>query len=255
MPRPEWKGARHGWSDSDRTEHGSVRVIPVVPMLPDTATERVRERIRAEILAGDYPPGERLKIADIAERYGISSIPVREALRLLAGEGLVELAPHRGAIVRPVDPAFVVNSYDIRMALEAMLVDRAIERMGAADLDRIRAGRDAYASAAALLDASAMLDADAAFHGAIRDAAANEEATLVLRRGNELIRAMRISHGFTRERAAENVAQHASLTEAIEARDARRAKRTVREHCISGRDDLLALMRRRAGEAEPRRAS
>jgi len=228
----------------------------VVPMLSDTATERVRERIRAEILAGEVAPGERLKIADIAARYGISSIPVREALRLLAGEGLVELAPHRGAVVRAVDLDFVINSYDIRMALEAMLVDRAIERMVPADLDRIRHGRDTYAVAASALDAPAMLDADAAFHGAIRAAAANEEATLVLRRGNELIRAMRICYGFTSERAAENVAQHQALTEAIEARDARRAKRTVRDHCVSGRDDLLALMRRRtASTDEPRRAS
>ena len=214
----------------------------VIPMVLDTATDRVRSRLKSEIIAGDYRSGERLKIADIAARYGISPIPVREALRLLAGEGLVEMLPHRGAIVRKVDDLYVANMYDIRMALEAMLVERAIERLKPADLKRISQACDAYTRAAQRLDVRSMLDANASYHGAVNAVAANDEATQVLQRGWELIRGMRLRFGFTAERAQENVEQHEALLAAIADRNVSLAVKITRNHCASGRDDLLQYL-------------
>ena len=205
----------------------------------DTATERVRDRMRSEILDGVFKPGERLKIVEIAARYGISPIPVREAMRLLAGEGLIEMIAHRGAVVRQVDRDFIIDMYDIRAALEGMLAERAIARMRAATLKVIRAAAADYAKAAAKLKLRAMFDANAAFHGEINAAGNNPEAVRMVDGSSAMIRAMRARTGMSAERAAINVAQHAAIVAALEAKDAGGAAAAVRIHCITGRDDLL----------------
>ncbi|MBL8228105.1 MAG: GntR family transcriptional regulator, partial [Bryobacterales bacterium] len=68
--------------------------------LGDPVYLRVRERLRADILSGRFGPGERIKIAELSKRYGVSQMPVREALQMLQGEGLITIAPNKGASVR-----------------------------------------------------------------------------------------------------------------------------------------------------------
>ncbi len=206
----------------------------------DTATERVRDRMRSEILDGAFQPGARLKIVEIAARYGISPIPVREAMRLLAGEGLIEMIAHRGAVVRQVDRNFVIDMYDIRAALEGMLAERAIAVMRPATMKLIRAAAADYAKAASKLKMRALSDANAAFHGEINESGNNPEAARMVVGSTAMIRAMRQRIGMSPERAAINIAQHAAIVAALEAKDAGAAAAAVRIHCITGRDDLLA---------------
>lgn len=217
----------------------------------DTATERVRDRMRSEILDGGFQPGARLKIVEIAARYGISPIPVREAMRLLAGEGLIEMIAHRGAVVRQVDRNFIIDMYDIRAALEGMLAERAIAVMRPATLKHIRAAAADYAKAATKLKLRALFDANSAFHGEINEAANNPEAARMVVGGTAMIRAIRLRIGMSPERAAINIAQHAAIVAALEAKDAGAAAAAVRIHCITGRDDLLAYWDAEAGIPRP----
>ena len=85
----------------------------------------VRRRIREDIVAGRLRLGSRVTIDDLASRYGVSHMPIREALRELHGEGLVVIEPNRGARIRPIDLAFVENFFDTRSALEVVLTRRA----------------------------------------------------------------------------------------------------------------------------------
>ena len=87
------------------------------------------EALRQAILEGDYKFGTRLKIDEIARRYGVSHMPVRQALLQLEGEQLVTTSRNRGASVRAIDVEFVGNTYDIVIPLEALLTRRAAERM------------------------------------------------------------------------------------------------------------------------------
>ncbi len=82
------------------------------------AVDRVYTRLRADILDGVHPPGARLGEAELAERTGSSRTPVREALRRLEVEGLVEVLPHRGARVPDWTPEDLEEIYDLRMLLE-----------------------------------------------------------------------------------------------------------------------------------------
>ena len=88
----------------------------------------IRRRIVDDIIEGRLPFGARATIDELAERYGSSHMPVREALRELHGEGLVIIERNRGARIRPIDRDFVDCLFDTRSALEIMLARRAAQR-------------------------------------------------------------------------------------------------------------------------------
>src|ERR1700760_1140384 len=106
------------------------------------------EALRQAILEGDYKFGTRLKIDEIARRYGVSHMPVRQALPQLEGEQLVTTPRNRGASVRAIDAEFVGNTYDVVIPLEALLTRRATERMTPQALERLVA-KEAELEAAA----------------------------------------------------------------------------------------------------------
>src|SRR5688572_6233184 len=85
---------------------------------PDLLPERLAEWICGEIIRGRFKPGERLVEQTLAKECQVSRVPLREALRIAASEGLVTLAPHRGAIVTPLSDAELVELFGLRMALE-----------------------------------------------------------------------------------------------------------------------------------------
>ena len=100
---------------------GSVGAIPL-------RTAAVLDAIRHAILAGELEPGRSLVEAELAVALGVSKTPVREALKTLAGAGLVTMSPYRGATVRAIDGATARNIYDMRLLLEPEAVRRAVGR-------------------------------------------------------------------------------------------------------------------------------
>src|SRR4029078_2519722 len=110
------------------TRLGQIREYKVNPPegigAIDASSERTAslyETIRDDIISGRLKPNERLVVADLAERHGTSTNPVREVLQLLRGEGYVVFSPNRGARVRPIDHDFVRNIYEISALIEPML--------------------------------------------------------------------------------------------------------------------------------------
>ncbi|PZG18373.1 GntR family transcriptional regulator [Nonomuraea aridisoli] len=99
-----------------------------------TAHEYVLTTLRSAILGGTLKGGTRLVQAELAAELGVSTTPVREALRDLATEGLVVMDPHKGAVVRPLDIAEVREIYELRMTLEPLMVRRMIASVGDAQL-------------------------------------------------------------------------------------------------------------------------
>jgi DNA-binding GntR family transcriptional regulator len=142
-------------------------------------TEAVLNAIKRAILAGELPPGQSLVETELAQMLGVSKTPVREALKTLAGAGLVTMSAYRGATVRAIDPASAAAIYDLRLLLEPEAVRRAVGR-GAAEAGPVQAG---WASAHAALQAS-----DAATDQAQRSLANREfHRALYLACGNSLL--------------------------------------------------------------------
>jgi len=111
--------------------------------------ETIATELRRELLAGSLAPGAELSQVVLAERFGVSRIPVRDALRILAGEGLIEMEPNRGAKAITLTPGEVQEIYDLRVLLECDCLRRAAENMTPAaleEIDRIRRKSDLDAS-------------------------------------------------------------------------------------------------------------
>lgn len=125
---------------------------------PMSRTEYVAERLKQDVASGEIRPGELIKQTVLAKRYGVSATPVREAMRLLAADGVLTYSPHKGASVRELTPETARDLYRLRAAVEREATVMAVERMTPAGLELIRekhteleqAQRDGTASAAEL---------------------------------------------------------------------------------------------------------
>jgi DNA-binding GntR family transcriptional regulator len=125
------------------------------------AGARIAERIREQILRGQYPPGTRIRQADVAERFGASRVPAREALRILEHEGLVRLVANTGAWVSTLTLAECDEIYRMREALEPLLLGYSAPALDAADLERLAR---LATEMAATEDVDHFLELDREFH-------------------------------------------------------------------------------------------
>jgi DNA-binding GntR family transcriptional regulator len=207
----------------------------------NVASHRIADVLRAEILGGLYRPGEHLRQVDLAARSEASRIPVREALRMLAAEGLVTMVPNAGAWVTWLTPAECDEVYLIRERLEPLLLRRSMPRLDEAAVGRLGELAD---EAEAAPDVSAFLRADREFHLASYAGAASGESWAIIRRmwnttqfyrreftklaaGNEFPGRLEISH-----------LEHRLLLDAVRRQDADDAERALVMHIRRTRLEL-----------------
>ena len=220
---------------------------PTVPEdeIPGATTAmQVAADLRRRILQGELKPGERLKIDDIAALCNVSHMPVRVALQELEAEGVLDVYPHRGAVIRGVDARFVRNLLELRAAIEVMLTEhcaRSIDKDGLAELEALALD---FEASAARGEAIAIVGANLRFHQAINRVADNPEALRVLGRGRLLIQALRVRFGYGPGRTDVVITEHRTLLRAIGRKDCKRAGEIARRHCEGARDELLALLPR-----------
>lgn len=204
--------------------------------LSATTAARVADELRRRILSGELKPGQRLKIDELASLCEVSHMPVREALRELQGEGVLDVLPHRGAVIRGVDRDFITNFYDVRAAIEAMLSARCAERADAPAIEALQRAALDFESAP---DAQRRVVANRVFHETINAIANNPQALQMLAQGRVLAEALRLRFGYGGGRPEAIIAEHRALVDAIVDHDAERAGDIARRHCIAARDDLL----------------
>ena len=208
-------------------------------MEPETT---VSDRLRQAILRGEYAFGTRLKIDEIARRYGVSHMPVRRALIQLAGERLVTTQHNRGASVRCIDPEVVRNIYDVVIPLESMLARRAAERMTESARKQLALMGERFERAAEALDADAVADTNRRFHDIIAAQAANPDMSDIVSRYQELLRAYRRTYGFDPGRLPGVIADHRALVTAFAAGDVDGAATIAAGHAAKARNDLIGAI-------------
>jgi len=218
----------------------------------ETMAARVERAIKRDILDGLLSPGDRLRVAELSTRYGVSHIPVREALRQLEGDRLVVIDPHKGAVLRGVTPKFVRDMHDTRAALELLLVRQAAENVTERAAARLSELAQAYEAAAGRNDAAAMVMGNIELHRAIAVLADNPVAADIMEQGWELVVSIRRRYGFGPSRVATIIEQHRALVAAIGAGDAAAAVEIAMKHCCDARDDLLMRMSEEIAGSEDR---
>lgn len=216
--------------------------LPPTRDLAGTTTGRVVAALREDVLFGAFAPGARLKIADLAARYGVSSLPVREALQRLEGERLIELAAHRGATVRPLSAKLLADLYDVREALEGVLIERAAERATAAQITSLEQLQAHWEKLARGEDVRATIQANLDFHSGINAIADNPEAEELVPRGWPMALSLRLRMGYTPDRLAAIRDDHRAMLAALRAQDAEAARRISRRHVRASCADLLSRL-------------
>ncbi len=216
---------------------------------PRVSYVRLRDAIRSDIITGVFDAGLRLKIPELCRRYGVSSIPVREALQQLQGEGLVVMMPNRGAMVRSVDPVFVSEIYEVREAIDAAMARRFVELASADALVGLERAQEEMERREEAGDVLGRHHADRAFHRVILAGANNREAMLIIDRQNNIINALRLGYGQSEARQRQVRREHRALLEAIRKGDSKWAGSIAAAHARNARNDLIAAMRGRGASS------
>lgn len=194
-----------------------------------TLGAHVYTALRDLIVGGEFPPGSRLNEVHLAEMFDVSRGPLREALRKLSNEGLVEIVPHRGAFVPALSLAEVRHLYEYREALEVMVVRLVCERASDEDLAKLRS---------LLNETQQLLESEPQrgypeepdWHRALYQLCGNPLLVTQLTELHTKVRLARSQSSRHHQRAEEAYYEHKTLLEAVLARDVGGAQRAMSEH-------------------------
>lgn len=191
----------------------------------------VAEHLGEAIRSGRFVPGQRLVEAELTAELGVSRGPVREALRRLSAEGLIELVPNRGALVRRLSQKEALDLFQIRSELEALAARLAARRMAEPCVRR------AFEAAVAPIwgdaprhSTSAYIEENRRFHGAVMAASGNCQLVNLSEQKQLSLILSQISHQLTSESIAASICEHRAIAEAILAGDGRKAESRIRRH-------------------------
>ncbi|MBM6399984.1 GntR family transcriptional regulator [Phycicoccus sonneratiae] len=190
--------------------------------------DQVLAELRRRIVDGDYPPGERLTEERLAEDFGVSRNPVREALRVVEADGLVSLTPRRGAVVAAPDASTLADLFAVRASLETVAARLAAERAGADDVADLRRLLDRAREATDADDLSTVAELNSALHMRVIDITGNRWMRSI---SQSLY--LHVHWVFKRgaaQRAPHSWEEHIRLVDAIAAGDPDAAEAVAREH-------------------------
>jgi DNA-binding GntR family transcriptional regulator len=192
--------------------------------------QEVSDRLRDLITEGALAPGEKLNERVLADRLGISRTPLREALKYLASEGLVELLPNRGAIVAPLDPKRLQETFTVLGTLEGLAGELACAQASEAAIREIRAIHFQMLAHHARGELAEYFRCNQEIHFKLVAAAGNEVLADVHRALNAHARRARYMANLTRERWDRAIEEHNLILDALTKRDPGRLRELLREH-------------------------
>lgn len=198
---------------------------------PRTTHLFVRDSLREAIVRGDLKSGARLIQNELAEQYGVSTTPVREAMRDLATEGLIRFDAHRGAVVHEPDAEELEDIYEMRMLLEPHAIRKAVERITDAELSEAEA---IHLQAETEGDPGHWVDLNRRFHAVFFDATRSPRLISILKQLRDTS-ALYVGYVLQRSTGALDRGnhEHRELLDACRARDADRAAEIVRSHLMT----------------------
>jgi DNA-binding GntR family transcriptional regulator len=195
-----------------------------------TAQDAVLASLRSDILTGSLGPGDQIVQDALADRYGVSRVPVREALKTLESEGQVVYHPHRGYFVAELSVEDLLEVYRLRTILEAEAIRHAVPALSDEDVAILAALHEDIDRAADAGDVIAMTAANRQFHFAIFDAGGLPRLSRLLRQLWEATDAYRALYYGTADNRRRVAGEHAGMLEALRARDTERLITLHDEH-------------------------
>lgn len=208
-------------------------------MAYESSAARIASQLRVEILHGDVAPGSKLAQVALADRFGVSRIPVRDALAILAGEGLVQPLSNATAVVTRMSIEELQELYDLRLSIEPRTTEIAVPNVGRADVLYMR---KQLAIMAAPIDARTWLAANTEFHAGVYRRA-NRPRTIEL---IEQLRRLTDRYVFMHLEEIGKVghigSEHEAIMAAVERGDAAATARLTSDHLANAHDNILGYL-------------
>jgi len=205
--------------------------------------QEVATRLRQRIVEGQIAPGAKLNERQLSEQLQVSRTPLREAIKMLAAEGLVELLPNRGAVAASLSEQDVADTFEVIAGLEGQSGELAAQRITDAEMAEIRALHYEMLAAFTRRDLSTYYRLNAQIHTLINAAARNPVLTQTWRNVNARLQALRFRSNFDEAKWQRAVKEHERMVELLAARDGPALRLLLVQHLQNKRDVVLELMR------------
>jgi len=203
--------------------------------------QEVAERLRQRIFSHELPPGTWVDEQALAAQYGISRTPLREALKVLASEGLVTLKPRRGCYVTEISERDLDEVFAVMALLEGQCARDAAQHADPAQRSRLEHIHADLEAAAAAGNINGFFEANQAFHHAVQEIADNRWLLQVITDLRKVIKLSRHHSLFSEGRLEQSLAEHRAILDAILACDPEAAEQRMRAHIKSGRAALARI--------------
>ncbi|MDR2000600.1 MAG: GntR family transcriptional regulator [Zoogloeaceae bacterium] len=214
---------------------------PALSLAAPALYEQVAERLRNRIYAHELAPGSWVDEQAIAAEYGISRTPLREALKVLAAEGLVTLRPRRGCYVTELSEQDLDEIFPVMALLEGRCAYEAARKASDADRKRLADIHGALERHAAANDPDRFFEANQQFHEVLQELAGNRWLKELIQETRKFLKLTRRGSLKLTGRLRQSLAEHQTIMAAIERKNADLAGRTMHDHILSGRAALAKL--------------
>lgn len=217
-----------------------------------TLREKILETIREAILKGDLKPGEKVAEPELAERFGISRTPIREAFRQLESEGYLTVIPRKGAVVTALSERDVQEFYAIKSILEGYAAELAAKNLSDKDLTKLEAINDKLKEISEEGDVKAFYRVHNEFHETFLKAADNSKLYELIQQLGMKFSRLRMASLSVNGRMAISVSEHDKLLDAFKRHDGKSAERLVKKTATIGGTVLLESLAYSKGEPTKR---
>ena len=222
---------------------GNASPIPLMPKVErQQLHDAVIEHLRSFIVEGMLEPGKKLHERELCEMLGISRTPLREALKVLASEGLIDISPNRGASVSKMSEAELRETFEVMSGLEAFSGELACERITAAEIAEIKALHYAMLACRSQNDLAGYYSRNQAIHDKINEAARNTALRQIYITVNRRLQALRFRSNFQIPKWDSAIHDHDEMLKALDARDGKRLSAILRQHLLEKRDAVLQVL-------------
>jgi DNA-binding GntR family transcriptional regulator len=211
--------------------------------MPTALHGQVTQRLRQLLVEGRIAPGAKLNERELCEQMKVSRTPMREAIKTLAAEGLVELLPNRGAIAVQLGEDDILNTFEVMAGLEGMSGELAAQRVTPEELTEIEAMHYEMKAAYTRRDLSAYYRLNAAIHRAFNAAARNPVLTATYNQVNARLQALRFRSNQDGEKWARAMQEHDRMIEALQKRDGAALRAELVAHLGHKRDVVIEQLR------------
>ena len=192
--------------------------------------EELVERVQSLIVEGILPTGTKVPEKELCLKFGVSRTPMREALKVLAADGLISLEPNRGAWVRAITVADLEEVFPIMGALEALSGELACKNISNAEIEAVRATHQQMVEHYHQRDRAAYFQCNQRIHEIILDAAGNETLATQYRSLSKRVRRARYLANMGEDRWRQAVEEHGLILEALEKRDGEELGKILKKH-------------------------